>query len=126
VDGPVPHPGKREGLRVDFLPIHIYGWPIADDFLGKVAESHEKYQLPIWATEYAVADFKATSNRPNRYSRQQVPQFRTETVAGMSEMPFVERFTWKTRATTNRKMGTSALFHADGTLMSVGRLYASP
>lgn len=116
---------ESKGLRVDFLPIHIYGWPNADDFLGKVAEAHEKYQLPIWVTEFGVADFKATTKKPNRYSRAQVRTFMTETVAGMREMPFVERFAWKTRAASDRKMGTSALFDADGALTSVGRLYAS-
>lgn len=57
-----------------------------DDFLGKVAEAHEKYQPPIWVTEFAVADFKATTKKPNRYSREQVRTFMTETVAGMRQL----------------------------------------
>jgi hypothetical protein len=43
----------------------------------------------------------------------------------MRALPFVERFAWKTRSAGDIKMGCSALFNADGTLTSTGRLYAA-
>lgn len=43
----------------------------------------------------------------------------------MREMPFVERFAWKTRAAGDLHMGPSTLFHSDGSLTSTGKLYAS-
>ncbi len=116
---------ESKGLRIDFMPVHIYGWPEADDFLDKLADLHDKYQLPIWVTEFAVADFKAGKARKNRYSRTQVNTFMQEAVDGMRAMPYVERFAWKTRASTDPKMGTSALFHTNGSLTSTGKLYAS-
>lgn len=116
---------KAKGLRVDFVTMHRYSWPNAEDFLNKVTQLHEKYQKPVWVTEYAVADWNATSTQPSRYSRAQTEDFMRATVAGMRAMPFVERFAWKTRPAGDPKMGSSALFHTNGSLTSTGRLYAS-
>lgn len=116
---------KSRGLRVDFMTMHCYAWPNAEDFLRKVTALHEKYGKPVWVTEYAVADWSATSTRPSRYSRAQTNDFMRATVAGMRQMPFVERFAWKTRSISDPYMGSSALYNTDGTLTSTGRLYAS-
>ncbi|MDQ0820530.1 hypothetical protein QFZ79_002822 [Arthrobacter sp. V4I6] len=35
---------KAKGLRVDFVTMHRYAWPKADDFLNKVTMLHEKYK----------------------------------------------------------------------------------
>ncbi|NUU33227.1 glycosyl hydrolase [Arthrobacter sp. C9C5] len=116
---------KKRGLRVDFVTMHCYAWPNVQDFLNKVTMLHEKYGKPVWVTEYAVADWSATSTRPSRYSRAQTNDFMRATVAGMRQMPFVERFAWKTRSINDPVMGHSALYNTDGTLTSTGRLYAS-
>ncbi|MDQ0820529.1 hypothetical protein QFZ79_002821 [Arthrobacter sp. V4I6] len=76
-------------------------------------------------TEYAVADWNATSTRRSVYSRAQTEDFMRATVAGLRAMPFVERFAWKSRPAGDPVMGSSALFHTNGTLTSTGRLYAS-
>lgn len=116
---------KEENLRVDFMTMHSYAWPNSDSFLGKVTELHEKYERPVWVTEYAVADWRATRTRRSEYSRKQVETFMRETVKGMRAMPFVERFAWKNRPITDRQMGTSALFDLNGKMTSTGKLYAS-
>jgi hypothetical protein len=116
---------KNKGLRVDFVTMHIYGWPRADDFLKKLTTLHEKYGKPIWVTEYAVADWGATAANPCKYSRSETEDFMRATVAGMRAMPFVERFAWKTRPAGDIKMACSAIFHTNGSLTSTGRLYAS-
>jgi hypothetical protein len=115
----------NNNLRVDFMPVHIYGWPDADDFLRKLEDLHAIYNKPIWVTEYAVADFTANTKEENRYSIAQVERFMTKTIAGMRKMPYVERFAWKTRDVNDPQMWSSALFQDDGTLTSRGRLYAS-
>lgn len=116
---------KKNGLRVDFMTMHCYGWPNATDFLNKVRMLHEKYGKPVWVTEYAVADWSATTASANRYTRKQTEDFMRETVAGMRAMPYVERFAWKTRPSGDPVMWPSALFYANGDLSSTGRLYAS-
>lgn len=116
---------KQKGLKVDFVTMHRYAWPKATQFLEIVDTLHDKWGLPVWVTEYAVADWSASSTQPNRYSRTQVNEFMQATVEGMRERPYVERFAWKTRAAKDLKMGSSAIFHTNGALTSTGRLYAS-
>ena len=105
---------KNKGLRVDFMTMHCYGWPNVDDFLGKVTSLYEMYGKPIWVTEYAVADWQATSTKPSRYSRTTTNEFMRASVAGMRAMPYVERFAWKNRPGTDPVMGNSAIFSPDG------------
>lgn len=114
----------RANLRVDFMTMHCYASPNADSFLAKVRYLHEKYERPIWVTEYAVADWAATRSRPSRYSGLEIRRFMKATVAGMRAMPYVERFAWKTRAPFDPVMGASALYHTNGRLTATGRLYA--
>lgn len=116
---------KNAGLRIDFVTMHCYGWPNAADFLRKVDRLHDKWGLPVWVTEYAVADWSATATVKNRYSRTQVNEFMEATVKGMRARPYVERFAWKTRAAGDISMGSSAIFHTDGALTTTGKLYAS-
>lgn len=116
---------RAAGLRIDFVTMHCYGWPNATDFLRKIDTLHDKWGLPVWVTEYAVADWQATATTPSRYSRNQVNEFMEATVTGMRARPYVERFAWKTRVAGDPIMGSSALFHTDGRLTTTGKLYAS-
>jgi hypothetical protein len=116
---------KKARLRIDFATMHCYQWPDTADFLRKLDMLHEKWGLPIWVTEYAVADFQATSLANNRYTRNDVNRYMQETVQAMRALPYVERFAWKTRASTDPIMGTSALFDHRGWRTSTGRLYSS-
>lgn len=116
---------KKTGRRVDFVTMHRYAWPKAEQFLDIVDALHDKWGKPIWVTEYAVADWNATATRPNIYSRTQVNEFMQATVEGMLKRPYVERFAWKTRPAGDYKMGSSAIFHTNGSLTTTGKLYAS-
>lgn len=116
---------KAKGLRIDFVTMHCYQWPNAGSFFTKLDTLHDKWGLPIWVTEYAVADWNATATRKNIYSRTQVNEYMQETVEGMRARPYVERFAWKTRKAGDYVMGSSALFHTDGALTTTGKLYAS-
>lgn len=116
---------RKTGRRVDFVCMHRYAWPKVDQFLDIVDALHDRWGLPIWVTEYAVADWNATATRPNIYSRTQVNEFMQGTVEGLRKRPHVERFAWKTRPAGDIKMGSSAIFHTNGTLTTTGKLYAS-
>lgn len=116
---------EQQKRRVDFMTAHHYGPPNPDGFLAKLEAMHEKYQRPIWVTEFAVADWSATTKKNNRYSTGQVEDFMRETVAGMRAMPYVERFAWKTRTVNDPHMWVSALYQNDGSLTSRGKLYAT-
>jgi hypothetical protein len=72
-------------------------------------------------TEFAVADWFGKS--PGGYPVEDVKAFMDLACRGMDARPFVERYAWKTRDTADTKMGTSALFTADGALTELGQLY---
>lgn len=116
---------KKTGRRVDFVTMHCYQWPKASSFFTKLDTLHDKWGLPVWVTEYAVADWNASATQKNKYSRSQVNEYMQETVEGMRQRPFVERFAWKTRAVGDYVMSSSILFHTDGSLTTTGKLYAS-
>jgi hypothetical protein len=115
----------RARMRVDFLAVHCYTAPNVDSFLARLTSLHSMYGMPIWVTEFAVADWAATPSRPSRYTGLEVRRFMRGAIAGMRAMPFVERFAWKTRPAFDPVMGASALYHSDGRLTATGRLYAS-
>lgn len=112
-------------LRVDFMTLHCYTSPNPASLLAKIIYLHDKFQRPIWVTEFAVADWAATPSHPSRYTGPEIRSFMQAAIAGMRAMPFVERFAWKTRKPFDPVMGASALYHSDGRLTATGRLYAS-
>jgi hypothetical protein len=116
---------NKKDLRVDFIAMHSYASPNSESFLEKVREVHNYYDKPIWITEYAVADWEATAKSPSNHSEKDIMSFMQETAAGLREMPFVERFAWKTREVDDPIMGASALFRKDGSLTATGELYRS-
>lgn len=111
--------------RVDFITMHSYASPNSESFLNIVQEVYDRYGKPIWITEYAVADWEATATSPSRYSAKEIMAFMGETAAGFRDMPFVERFAWKTRPDDDPVMGASALYRKDGSLSPTGELYRS-
>jgi hypothetical protein len=115
----------RANLRVDFMTMHSYGWPNAESFLSKVRNLHDKYERPVWVTEFSVADWSATPSRPSRHTRTEVHSFMRATVAGMRAMPFVERFAWYAREPSDPALGPSALYQTNGQLTAAGRIYAT-
>jgi hypothetical protein len=110
--------------KVDFICIHWYAPPKATSFLTLIDNIHIKYNLPIWVTEFAVADWN--NKYPGGYPIDQVTAFMYNATQGLEKRSYVERYTWKTRDPLDTNMGTSSLFEIDGeTLTPLGRLYAS-
>ena len=116
---------EANNLRVDFMTFHSYQEPNPESFLRKVTELYEAYGKPVWITEFAVADWGATPDRPSRYTMEQVQDYMTATVQGLRERSYVERFAWHTNKTTDPVVGPSALFHEDGSLTGVGETYSA-
>jgi len=111
--------------RPDFICLHWYAPPNSSHFLTWLDDIWEKYQKPIWVTEMCVADWKASATNPERFTTEQIQEFMDEVVAGMNQRNYVERFSWKTRPTTDVNMGNGALIALDGTLTPLGEHYAA-
>lgn len=108
--------------KPDFICIHWYGPPHTDSLLQLVDTLHDKYMLPIWITEFSVAQWDTTKPL---YSVDSVSHFMRDIVPELNTRPFIERYAWKTRDQSDPRMGTSALFDAQGNLTVLGKLYAS-
>jgi len=111
------------GLRIDFVAVHSYGGANALSFINKLKETHEAYNRPIWVTEFAVADWNATSPENNRYSEAEVINFMQEATQAMNSIEWVERYSWFDGQ--NAALASSGLFDADGNMTQLGQVYAA-
>lgn len=107
--------------KPDFICIHWYGPPRPESLLKIVDGLYAKYSLPIWITEFAVAQWDTT--KPV-YTIEQVSEFIRNVIPELEKRDYVERYAWKTRDTTDFVMGTSALFDSVGNLTEIGKLYS--
>ncbi|MDF7825374.1 glycosyl hydrolase [Pontiellaceae bacterium B12227] len=114
---------KKRGYRVDFITMHSYMGKHSKHFLSKVEKIHKLYKKPIWITEFAVADWSASKDKPNKFSPDDVLKFMEKTLPALEKMDQVERYAWFSGE--NPPLKPSSLFEQDGTLSRLGRMYAS-
>lgn len=119
---------KNKGLKFDFMAVHYYGSPDPKKFLDKIDAVYEKYQMPIWITEFAVADWDA-KDKPgtNRYSDEEVLDFMKSVLPELERRPFVERYAWfgaGKKSLGSEQLRTSSLFNKKGDLTELGKYYA--
>lgn len=114
-------------LKIDFIALHIYQNPDVGTFLKKIDGVYEKYGLPVWVTETAVADFTAEKGigtaKSTRYTRSEVNDYMEDLWVELKKRPWLERFAWKTRNVNDNQMWFSALFNNDGSLTGTGQKY---
>jgi hypothetical protein len=113
---------KDLNLRIDFVTVHSYGGANAANFISKLRQAHDDYELPIWVTEFAVADWTATSPQDNRYTEAQVIDFMRDALSALEEIDWVHRYAWFDGQ--NAPLYTSALFDDDDNLTALGQVYA--
>lgn len=109
---------------VDFITIHWYAPPRSDSLLNIVDTLYKTYNKPIWITEFSPADWNATVDTPTKYTAQDAIIFMNKVIPELNKRSYVERFSWKTRSTSDPYLGFAALFNDDGTLTSVGYAYS--
>ena len=111
--------------RVDFVCVHSYGGPNVAALVKRLTQVHEQFGRPLWITEFAVGDWKASSVATNQNSAATVLSFMKECLPALDELKFLERYAWFPAATTSAPLGTSALFNPDNSLTTLGELYAA-
>lgn len=107
------------GCHFDFAQVHYYtgpGTPFSD-FSDYVTKFHDAFNLPLWVTEFALAEGAGTQN--------QTMQFMTQAMDWMDEQVFVERYSWFIAGPNNvPNMVTNwGLTNEDGSLNALGVLY---
>lgn len=111
------------GLRVDFIAVHSYGGLNVLGFINKLADVHEAYNRPIWITEFAVADWDATSPAANKYSEAAVAEYMKETLNYLNDIPWIHRYAWFDGG-ERAPLVSSALFDGEANITSLGEVYA--
>jgi len=115
----------RRGYRIDFINMHSYMGKNSKHFLNKVERIYKRYKKPIWITEFAVADWDARADKPNKFSPDDAYEFMEKALPELEKTDYVERYAWFTSPTPSLAVAPSVLFNEDGSLNRLGRLYAS-
>ncbi len=111
------------GLRIDYVAVHHYGGTSVSGFINKLKDTHQQYNRPIWITEFAVADWSATTPENNKYTEAQVRQFMGQVLTALDNIDYVFRYAWFDGK--NAPLHPSALFDEDANITPLGELYAS-
>ncbi|RMG57424.1 MAG: hypothetical protein D6722_24935 [Bacteroidetes bacterium] len=116
---------KAQNLRIDFVCVHSYGGLNVDNFMDKMQETYERWELPIWITEFAVADWNAATVAENRYSASEVQSYMRSVMPRLYAADYIHRFAWFSGAIDHPALGPSALYDADDNLTPLGLYYST-
>lgn len=114
----------QKGLRVDFITVHYYGGTSVTGFLNKLKRIYDRYQKPLWITEFAVADWSASTVAANRYTPEQVLTYMQALLPKLEEAPYIERYSWFSFDMDRPEGWPSALYDPEGNLTPLGEYYA--
>ncbi len=112
-------------LRVDFICIHMYVGLDDKSFIQLLETVHAKYNLPIWITEFATADWNASTKSQNPYSPDQVLGFMQKLLPQLDSLTYVQRYSWFSGDPNSAQLWSSALVDVNGNLTPLGSWYAN-
>ncbi|CCF53816.1 uncharacterized protein UHO2_00906 [Ustilago hordei] len=113
---------KSKGCTVDFIAIHWYGrWDDMAGFKRYVTSIRNRFNLPIWITEYGVTSASGGS-------QQQVKQFHMDATNWLNSQSYVERSSNFGSFSYNSPPDAygsrlNALFNGDGSLRDMAYWY---
>lgn len=130
----------QAGLELDYFALHIYPGgtgqgdlltprQAAAQFLSTIDQVYATYGLPIWITEFALADWGAVKfgGGRSRYTTDDALEFMQAVLPKLEMWPHVARYAWfgaGPQAAKSPALGPSALFDLDGTMTDLGAYYA--
>ena len=116
---------KVLGYRVNFITVHWYGSDFSTGSAVQQLQSYlqaiyNRYHLPIWLTEFALANFEA----PTPYFPTQSEQaaFLTTATRMLAGLSYVQRYAWFALPTA-LDTGTTGLVNADAKPTEVGHAF---
>jgi RNA polymerase sigma factor (sigma-70 family) len=115
---------RSRGHRVDFVTLHWYGGDFttanAVDQLRRYLQAvYDRYEKPIWLTEFALIDFSGGAARFPTQAQQAA--FVTAAARMLGGLPFLQRYAWFGLPATDKDQ--SGLFRGGGTPTAVGRAF---
>ncbi len=114
---------EKRNYRVDFICVHWYGGANAQSLINHLQKVYELYKRPIWITEFAPADWSASSPTTSKVSKEKATNFMKAILPMLDTLSYVERYCWFSAKPTNPALGNSALFNSDGSLTPLGKYY---
>jgi uncharacterized protein YkwD len=116
--------GAREKkLRVDFISLHWFGSDFSDaaagHLLSYVEKVHQRYDLPIWVTQFGLTDF---TGEPRHPTAEQLTAFLTEATKRLEATPYVERYAYAALPAM-QESEAYGLYRKDATPTAAGKAY---
>ena len=115
---------EEKGYRVDFVCVHWYGSANAQSLIDHLKLIHDLYNRPIWITEFAPADWSATSPATSKVTKAKALAFMQEILPALEKIDYVQRYSWFSAAPESAALGNSALFDSAGKLTALGEYYS--
>jgi hypothetical protein len=111
--------------RVDWMGVHWYGNADFASFVNSMTEYHKQYRRPIVITEFAPADWDASTVAQNENSPATVLAFMKQALPWLEAQDWIVGYAWFSFDITSSFGTSSALFDEGGKLTACGRFYAS-
>lgn len=119
---------RARGYEVDFICIHPY---VGDatvaaattDLQNKLVSVHNQYGLPIWVTEYAMANWSRSGDP--YFGQATEAQFATSSVNMMNGLSYVARYAWLAAIPSIGGYTDTATCTTSGSNTQVGVAYAA-
>ncbi|MET8045690.1 glycoside hydrolase family protein [Micromonospora sp. NPDC005215] len=114
---------KQRGHRVDFIALHWYGGDFTtanavNQLRSYLQAVHDRYQLPIWLTEFALIDFANGVRFPSQAEQAAFLTAATRMLGGLS---WLHRYAWFGLPATDKDQ--TGLFRTGSEATAVGRAY---
>jgi len=119
---------RRRGLRLDFICLHRYpdisDPHCVDEMLDMIETVHQKYELPIWLTEFGAADVSAWHQpQHSKPTAAMAQNFLQKLVPILERLPYVERYAWFTDRVAE-EYGLGSIFDLNASrLTPFGQIY---
>ena len=113
------------GLRIDFVCVHWYGGNSPQGFLDHLEYIHDLYGKPIWITEFAIADWDATTPDENQYTLDDALYFMQEVLPELENRDYIQRYSWFPGDINGGPLSCSALWDGNGVFTKIGDFYAN-
>jgi len=100
----------ERGLKLDAIGVHWYGGASPEALINELRQTHEAYgKRPILLTEFAVADWNASSKTDNRFTPGEVLAFMEEVLPWLEATEWIVGYAWFSFKQTSRAGWVSAL-----------------
>lgn len=119
---------KAKNLRVDFLCLHFYRSPSATNVISELknflTNAYNKYQLPIWLTEFGAPDCSKLGwcGSAPPLTQEITNSYVTQVISMLEDLPFVQRYAWFVDASQSG-FEFSAIFNSSGELTQTGIVF---